>query len=390
MRPHKTPTICQKYGTEGPTHQSHEFDGEKKMNKLTTASGGVPHKKSRIAWIALAAMGAAFAVVRSKTRQVEREHPPTGKFLEVDGVRLHYLEQGEGPALVLLHGNNTMAEDFRLSGLMDQLARNFRVIAFDRPGYGYTERPRDRGISWTPQAQASLLQKALQQLGIEQSLVVAHSWATLVGVAMGLAYPQQVKGLLLLAGYYYPSVRLDVPVAAMPAIPVIGDAMRYTTSPLVGRLVWPIAVKSAFSPSEVPESFRRFPVWMTLRPSQLRACSAEAALMVPAAEELQHQYTQLSMPVTLMAGEGDVIADPEHNSVRLHQELKHSELRLLPGMGHMLQHLAQDDIAREASHLGELAGMLSHTGPDSVAARFGASVQRDQARAGGFQAGSPT
>jgi pimeloyl-ACP methyl ester carboxylesterase len=344
----------------------------------------------RIAWLALAALGAAFAVVRNKTRQVEREHPPAGKFLEVDGVRLHYLEQGQGPVLVLLHGNMTMAEDFRLSGLMDTLSRQYRVIAFDRPGYGYSERPRNQSEDWTPQAQATLFQHALQQLGVEQSLVVAHSWGTLVAVAMGLAYPQLVKGLLLLSGYYYPSVRLDVPVAAMPAVPLIGDAMRFTVSPLVGRLAWPAAIKSAFRPREVPDSFRRFPVWMTLRPSQLRACAAESALMVPAASELQYHYAELTMPVTLMAGEGDAIANPEHNSVRLHRELKHSELRLLPGMGHMLQHLAQDDIAREASHLGELTGILPRTGPDSVSARFGAIGQRDPSRPDALQAGSPT
>ncbi len=171
-------------------------------------------------------------------------------------------------------------------------------------------------------------------------------------------------------------MRLDVPFAAMPAIPLVGDAMRYTTSPLVGRMMWSAAIKSAFSPKEIPETFQRFPAWMTLRPSQLRACAAEAALMVPAAKELQQHYAELTMPVTLMAGDGDKIADQEDNSARLHQELKHSELRLLPGMGHMLHHLAQDDIAAEVIHLSEAAGMLPHTDANSAASRFGQAIQR--------------
>jgi pimeloyl-ACP methyl ester carboxylesterase len=84
----------------------------------------------------------------------------------VDGVRLHYVEQGTGEPLVLLHGNGSMIQDFATSGLVKTAAETYRVIVFDRPGFGYSNRP--RGKVWTPDAQASLLRHALARLGFRR------------------------------------------------------------------------------------------------------------------------------------------------------------------------------------------------------------------------------
>ena len=137
---------------------------------------------------AAAALGAAALYNSYRARQVERQHPPTGRFVEVDGVRLHYLERGAGPPVVLLHGNVVTAEDWILSGVLDQVAeQGHRVIAFDRPGYGYSDRP--RGTAWTAAAQADLLRRAFARLGIERPVVVGHSWGTLAALALALADP---------------------------------------------------------------------------------------------------------------------------------------------------------------------------------------------------------
>src|SRR5207253_259946 len=89
-----------------------------------------------------AALGAAALYSAKLTRDAERQHPPIGRFLEVDGVRLHYLEQGTGEPLALIHGNGTLIQDFTVSGLVDRLSERYRVIVIERPGYGYSERPR--------------------------------------------------------------------------------------------------------------------------------------------------------------------------------------------------------------------------------------------------------
>ena len=95
-----------------------------------------------------------------RARKAEREHPPAGQFVTVDGVRLHYIERGEGPPVVLLHGNVVTAEDFDTSGVLDLVAKRHRVIAFDRPGFGYSDRP--HGSAWSAGTQAELAPRCLR------------------------------------------------------------------------------------------------------------------------------------------------------------------------------------------------------------------------------------
>lgn len=299
-------------------------------------------KKRDKCLLAGAALAAAYAVVRVKSAQAEQALPPSGRFVEVDGVRLHYLERGAGPAVVLLHGNAAMAQDFEAAGLVDLLARDYRVIAFDRPGFGYSARPRAR--FWTVDHQAHLLLRALARLDVADAVVLGHSWGTLVAMTMAAHDPGAVRGLVLASGYYYPTLRLDAPLQAPPAIPLLGDLLRHTVSPLLSRLLWPLQVWRVFSPTPVPPSFRRLPAWFSLRPTQLRAAAAESAMMVPAVALMKAGYAGLVLPVVLLAGKGDKMADPQAHSVRLHRELPQSELRLVEG-GHMVQHFAQDELA---------------------------------------------
>jgi pimeloyl-ACP methyl ester carboxylesterase len=311
------------------------------------------------------ALAASWLVVRNKTAQAEREHPPRGKFVEVDGVRLHYLERGSGPALVLLHGNGIFAEDFEYSGLVDKLCERYRVIAFDRPGYGYSERPRT--TVWTPDAQARLLQRALRQIEVDSAIVLGHSWGTMVALAMGLQAPDFVRGLVLLSGYYYPTLRLDVPVIGQPAIPIVGDVLRYTVTPLLGRALWPLASKRVFAPLNVAPEFRRISPWMALRPGQLRASGAEALLMGPAAVSLSKRLGELRVPVQIISGTQDKVVKPAPNSERLHADLQEagqsSELHLQPGVGHMVHYAHPEPIVRAvdaiAAQVGEPLGLRS-------------------------------
>jgi pimeloyl-ACP methyl ester carboxylesterase len=290
-------------------------------------------------------LAASYLYVRAKAKQAEQENPPQGKFIEVDGVRLHYLERGQGPALVLLHGNMVSSGDFEQSGLLERAAEHYRVIAFDRPGFGYSERPRT--TVWTPENQARLLHHALQEIGVDSALVVGHSWGTMVALAMALEVPDFVRGLVLLSGYYYPSMRFDVPLAAPPAIPVLGDLLGHTVTPILERLSFGLIARRMFAPLRISERFRALPVWMMLRPKQLRASAVEGALMVPAAMMLARRYAELKVPATIIHGTRDKVTDFGRNAERLHEHIGHSELQLQPGVGHMT-HYAHPDKVMEA------------------------------------------
>ncbi|MEQ1956653.1 alpha/beta hydrolase [Mesorhizobium sp. CN2-181] len=276
-------------------------------------------------------------------RKAERQNPPQGKFVDIDGVRLHYVERGSGDPLVFLHGNGSMIQDFGSSGLITMASKTYRVIAFDRPGYGHSGRPRN--VIWTAQAQAELIEAALRKIGIAKAIIVGHSWGCSVAVALALAYPDRVTSLVLASGYYFPTVRGDVVTLSGPAIPVIGDVIRYTISPLLARVAWPLLMRKIFGPAPVPEKFEEgFPKEMTFRPSQIRASAAESALMIPGAMAAIDRYTELKMGVTIVAGEQDRLIDTRGQSARLHAELPRSTFYCVPGVGHMVHQTAPEAV----------------------------------------------
>lgn len=206
-----------------------------------------------VAGTVTAALGAVATWVTQRSRRAERTHPPEGRFVTVDGVRIHYLDQGEGAPVILLHGNLVHAKDFVVSGVVERLARHHRVLAFDRPGFGHSERPRNR--LWTAAEQAKLIHGAFSQLGVAQPIVLGHSWGTLVALELALRASAAVQKLILVSGYYFPTARGDVAIAAPPAIPLIGDVLRYTVLPLAARLTLNKTVKTMFAPQPVPPNF---------------------------------------------------------------------------------------------------------------------------------------
>ena len=290
----------------------------------------------------VAALAVLALVNRIKAERAERRSPPTGRFITVDGVRLHYVERGEGRPVVLLHGNGAMIQDMDASGVLSGAAERYRVIAFDRPGFGYSERP--RSTVWTPRAQAELLYKALAQLEVTKPVVVGHSWGTLVAAAMAIDHPRDIAALVLLSGYYFPTLRADTLLSSPPALPILGDIMRYTVSPILGRLLTPSVEKQLFAPSPVSASFEGFPVDIALRPSQIRATAADTALMVAGAASLGGHYHELRLPVVILAGDGDHIADFARQSERLHGVLSQSTLIRVSGAGHMIHHIVPDQV----------------------------------------------
>ena len=322
----------------------------------STARASSSRRSKRIlaigAGVTAALAASAYANYRL-AKKAEREHPPIGRFVDLDGLKLHYFERGTGTPLVLLHGNGTMIQDFLSSGLIDKAAERYRVIAFDRPGYGYSERPRDR--VWTAEAQADHLAAALGQLGAVGAIVLGHSWGCSVAVALAYRYPALVSGLVLESGYYYPSVRMDIGPASVPAVPVLGDVLRYTVSPPLSRLLWPLVMRKLFGPERQPQKFEGFPKAMAVRPSQIRAGAEEAALMIPEAVAARHRYGELKMPVAIIAGGADRMVTTEDQSARLHEEIPQSSFECVPGAGHMVHQTATGAVLAGIERVGALA-----------------------------------
>jgi len=242
-----------------------------------------------------------------------------------------------------------MIQDFASSGLIDLLAQRNRVLCFDRPGFGHSQRPRSR--IWTPAAQAALFAKALGRLGVREPVVVGHSWGTLVAVALALRSDYPVRGLVLASGYYFPTIRLDVWLMSGPAVPIVGDLLRYTFAPILSLPIVPALLRKIFEPRPVPKAFRRaFPISLALRPKQLRAAAEESAFLIPATAQLQVQYPRIMRPVRVFHGEQDHVIEREQ-SQRLHQALRCSILHDIRNAGHMVHHADPAAIAQAVNSI---------------------------------------
>ena len=305
--------------------------------------------------LALAALALANHVM---ARRAERRHPPEGSFIQVDGVRLHYTDRGEGSPVVLIHGNTVTGNDYATSGLAAILQARHRVIIFDRPGFGHSERP--RGVLWTADRQADLLHKALQQLGVQRPVVVGHSWGAIVAMAIATRHEADTAGVVAVSGYYFWTFRPDVLLVSVGALPVIGDILRYTVSPLLNWLFMPLVKRVLFSPGAVPARFdAAFSTAMAVRPSQIRATSEDGALMIPSAVALRNRYGDLSLPVAIIAGEGDKVVF-KRRSEQLMAAVTRGMLTIVPGGGHMVHYQATEQVAAAVE---SIIGVAS--GPDT-------------------------
>lgn len=302
-------------------------------------------KRGKLLAAGAIALAGAAAIVNYRARAAERAHPPLGSFVTTNGVRLHYIERGQGVPVVFLHGNGVTAEDFLVSHSLDTAGEHYRAVAFDRPGYGHSERPWTR--SWPAGAQAALLPEAFSLLGIERPIVVGHSWGAMVALALALDHPESVSGLVLAAGYYYPTPRTDVALFSPPAIPLLGDLFRHTVAPFIAEAMTPGLIKKMFAPQPVPAEFwEHFPIPLMTRPIQIRSAAEDAAHMITSANALSARFGGLSCPVAILAGDADRLVDHEHQALRLHRELPNSSIDICPGVGHMLHHFRGDRVMR--------------------------------------------
>src|SRR6202041_3959195 len=152
-------------------------------------------------------------------------------------------------------------------------------------------------------------------------------------------------------GYYYPTARADILAMGAPSLPLIGEILSHTLSPLLSRAAWPLMMAKIFGPRSVPKKFEAFPKEMALRPSQIRASAAESALMIPDAFHLRNQYAHLKIPVVIIAGEQDRLVDIDKQSARLHSDVSQSRFHRIPGTGHMIHQTATGQVMSAISEV---------------------------------------
>ena len=182
-------------------------------------------------------------------KKAEQLLPPSGSFAKLGSTRLHYVDQGQGPAIVMIHGLAGNLHNFTY-GVATPLAQNHRVICVDRPGCGYSTRPSNADASL--EAQADTIVSLLDHLQIESAVFVGHSLGGAISLAAAQRHPKKVRALALIA-----------PLTHLPE--VTSPAFKALDVPSPWRITWLglsliVTVRGAWRISQRPDSPLRLPI----------------------------------------------------------------------------------------------------------------------------------
>jgi pimeloyl-ACP methyl ester carboxylesterase len=299
---------------------------------------------SRAAGLALIT---AILVVCAMSREMpmaRAETLPEGAFIDLAGGRIHAIIRGQGPDLVMIHGANGNARDFSFS-LIERMANEFRVIAFDRPGFGFSE---DFGGVESPIHQADILRAAARALDVETPIVLGHSYGGTVALAWALRAADDVAGLTLLAPVTHPwpgDLGLWYRLTASP----LG---RYLILPTIAALAPRRAVENAlagvFSPDPVPEGYLdHLGFRQTMRRDQLALNAQQVNSLIGYVEAMYPGYPALTMPIEIVHGTADETVGIDIHAERMLREVESVNLTRLDNGGHMPHH-AQPEAVAEA------------------------------------------
>lgn len=284
---------------------------------------------------ALVASVAAKLLLRPKDADWEQHreaifHADYSRFVEVDGVRVHYQEAGaaDAPPMILIHG-------FATSNLvwskvfLDFAAGGFRVIAPDLLGYGYSDKPRD--LEYTIARQAEMVVNLMAQLGLERAILVGSSYGAAVAVTITLDHPNMVAKLILVG-----AVNNNKPTRYL--------LMRLFGSPIIGDILSPLLVGSRrLLRLRMKRVYDRH-AWVLderrveARHLPLRTRNAHRAIIRTVrrwdAERVSRDAHLLTQPTLLLWGDTDREV-PLQDGKRLHEAIAGSRFIVFRDCGHL-------------------------------------------------------
>ncbi|MBO9663324.1 alpha/beta hydrolase [Dokdonella sp.] len=275
-------------------------------------------------------------------RQAEAQVPPLGQFVDVGGMRLHYVDRGQGPVIVMVHGLSGNLRNFH--ALIDRLAKDHRVIAVDRPDCGYSTRLSGKHPDLF--AQAAVLAEFMRTLDLRRPLLVGHSLGGALSLALALDHPEAVSGLVLIApasGAIVdpPAVFKDLDLTS----PLARELVAWTLATLIGKLKHEAMLRDVFAPEPVPANFdvdgggalAARPLEFVTASQDMVGLRYELPTMVP-------RYAALTLPVDVVFGRQDPLLDYKLHGERLAAAIPGARLHLLEG-GHMLPVTQADTVA---------------------------------------------
>jgi pimeloyl-ACP methyl ester carboxylesterase len=277
---------------------------------------------------------AAWFFTQHIDKKIKKGIRPAGQFLNVQQEKFHYIKQGDGPALILIHGLSGNALNF--SDLAQQLAEHYTVYSIDRPGNGFSTRSRSTSANFNVQSAAIL--DWMTQLGLNQAHVAGHSMGGAIALRLAIDAPEKVKSVSLLCPLTVPLTKGPGPLS-MLYIPYQG--LRYFVSRTIATplrvFLGKKHIAQVFSPEQVPSNFaNECGGALALHSQSFYQASSD---MVGSIESLYQQfrlYESISCPMGVLFGESDPILSPDTHMSFIVESIPDSITQTISGAGHMI------------------------------------------------------
>ncbi len=280
------------------------------------------------------------------------EPTPTGSFMQVGSLRIHYIERpGAGTPLVLIHGLPGTADDWED---VTPLLAGHRTIAIDRPGFGYSS-----GGYVPLERQLSTIHELLTKLHVVRPILVGHSYGGTISLGYAERYPSEVRGLVLVdaaAAGTHPGTFADLQAYAIKfmQLPVIKQIADATFSQLLRKVSAEMGDSEAFHPQPVVAAHEQRILAINMTTGNLKALAGEYLAAGGVVERIDRGLKAIEIPAVVIQGEEDQLVKPIYGR-RLAADLPHARLVMLYG-GHMQPY---DHPAAIAAAVGSLSGARS-------------------------------
>lgn len=179
--------------------------------------------------------------------------PYQSRFLDIDGSRIHYVDEGSGPVLLLLHGNPTWSFVYR--DIIQGLKKHFRCIALDYPGFGLSRAAPD--YTFLPADHARVVERFVLAMDLNDMTMMVQDWGGPIGLWVAGRHPERVRGLIIGNTFAWP-VNGDPHFEHFSTLmggPVGGFLIRHFNA-FVNLLI-PAGVRRKKLPGEVMTAYRK-------------------------------------------------------------------------------------------------------------------------------------
>ena len=283
------------------------------------------------------------------TEFAEKNAPIKGQVLDIAGFNLHgYIEGNGSQDIVFIHGALVNLRDWVFAA-RSLSKRDNRFIYIDRPGFGYSERDNSE---WDAERQAEQARAYVKKFNAKNLILVGHSWGALVAMSWAAKYPEEVKGVISIAG-------LNMPFSGVSKIANDTGLLELTYELYFTNVARKVNFGSIekfagrmFKPQDIPKAYLDYiGSDLSRRLSTIKANKNDLVVTSQALDKNFAVYNHMEMPIEIIHGEEDFLLPIKSQGVAFKEIIKNSRLHILPKVGHMAHHFALKEISESIRYI---------------------------------------